>query len=173
MKHFLAFALILGACGSTSVPPPDLSTLPDMTKEREEEPDLSAAVPPPDLMPPLCLLPKPGIYNEGNYFTYRTTPTGMTTYTSNGITVVVQPDGLIVRQPIPVNTVNQWHCDSPMMENPTTCQVPCCAGDPATVPMVYFSQNGWSLFRLGTCQWKDSNFVTFYIDVQNVFGHIN
>jgi hypothetical protein len=92
MRYVLVL-FALGGCGNTLPTPPDLSTSQDMTKEGRG--DLST---PPDLALPKCLLPVPGIYNEQTYFGYRTTLGGSDAFTGSGITVVVQPDGTVLRQ---------------------------------------------------------------------------
>lgn len=174
MRLALVLVTALVGCEGKSASPPDLTPLPQATPDlAKEELDLSAALPPEDLAPPMCLAPKPGLYYENSNFGYRNVLTGMDNYGSSGLSVAVQPDGTIIRQPSPISTVNLWHCDAETVIDPLTCEAVCCAGDLSIVPEIYFSQNGWSLFRPGQCQWRDSNNVLWYIDVQAVAGRIN
>lgn len=185
MKSLLIFVVILGGCGDKAPIVIDLATVPDMVRV---DPDLSVATILPDMVVPLdmlsppmpdlatipkCLQPKPGLYTEYVTFGYRTVQTSQDNWNATSTTVFVQPDGTVVRPTTPITMASQWHCDLPMSLAPADCQLPCCAGDPSIVPMLYFSQNGWALFHGGQCQWRDPTQQVWLIDVQSIFSHFN
>lgn len=163
MKYVLLVAFALCGCGEKSPPLPttaDMVTVPDPM-------DLSAAVPP-DFAKPECLTTNGGLYNEYTTFFYRNVAGGPESPSGVQMSVAVKPDGTILRPMTPITGPSQWRCDSPMMASPVNCQAPCCAGDPSTVPLIYFTVNGWTLYRPGQCIWKDSNQITWSINVTNV-----
>lgn len=163
MRYVLFFSIALIGCGD-DVPTP----LPiDMTPT-EMFADLSAVVVPSDLLPPLCLQTNPGLYSEYTIFGYRNNPTGSDTPFGISVAAIVKPDGTIVRPMTPITSPMQWRCDSPMMASPINCQAPCCAGDPSIVPLIYFTSNGWALYKPGQCLWADSNHNNWFISVQSV-----
>ena len=172
MKYWLILTVMLGAC-SVNVPPTSqdmamVVEVPDLAKPIED-----MAIPAPiDMALPSCLTPKPGIYVESTYFGARNVSTGADQFYGNSNNVGVQPDGMIVRPKIPITTVQLWHCDSASMANPENCQSVCCDGDPTVVPTIYWSINGWSLFKPGQCTWHDSNNIVWYIDVQAIAGRM-
>jgi hypothetical protein len=158
MKTLLLLALVLAGCGSDRV----VYVYSEMGDD-----DLSAVAPPadlavaPDLFAP-CTMPAPGVYFDFNSFTYTSVANPNPTANSTSLTVVVRNSGAFERPADNTTVPNFFHCDTPPAVDMVTCLAPCCGGDAAVVPSVYYFAKGWRMFKAGTCTFKDPSSAVIY-----------
>lgn len=162
--------LLLAGCGSGAPVSADLSS-PVVEDFAVGAVDFSTPLPPPDLMPPTCSMPKPGIYNESITFTYVPAAGGMVTLSGNTQTAIVRNDGTITRPVVTFPAPNLFHCNFTTVAVDTkTCLALCCP-DQASSPTLYVDGSGWTLWLGGACAYQTTTGAQYVANVTASDGY--
>ncbi len=165
----LATVITLVACGSTSVPPLDLSIAiePDLALPADLAMPTDAA--PSDFAFAQCASPSPGIYGETVQYTYELMAGAPPSFATSVSTVIVKNNGSYSR-PSPVfASPDRYHCSFETVDA-TTCMAACCPGQ-ASSPTMYFDSGGWTMWTSGACAFQTTTGAQFVANIVSVEGY--
>src|SRR5512147_1735382 len=167
MRHLALLAITLAACGDGG-DAPDLAPLvtPDLSVA---ESDLSVPPLPPDLMPPLCATPQPGIYAEVVQYNYTPAAGGTAMFATSETFAIVKNDGSYMRPSSTFTSPTLFHCSFTAVD-PATCMAPCCPGQTAS-PTMYFDRGGWVIWSGGACAFQTATGAQFIANITDVEGY--